>query len=60
MLDRNRAGNGESFEQRLRRLRWQIDSLPEKQRPHLCALADVIEKQHRRLQQLEPHTDDSD
>jgi len=43
MLDRKRAGRGESFARRLRRLRWQIDSLPEKQRPHLCALADAIE-----------------
>jgi len=41
---------GESFQQRLQRLRIKIDSLPETQRPHLSDLADAIAKQHRQLQ----------
>ena len=60
MFNRNRAESHESFEQRLKRLRWQIDSLPEAQRPHLYALADVIENQHRRLHHLEPPVHDTD
>jgi hypothetical protein len=42
--------SGESVEEKLRRLWVKIDALPEKQRPHLRALAEAIAEQHRRLQ----------
>ncbi len=45
------TGAGESFHERLERLRIKIDSLPESQRPHLYGLADSIARQHRRLEQ---------
>ena len=60
MSKRKRTEAGESFEQKLTRLRWKIDFLPEEQRPHLHALAEVVEKQHQRLKHLEPHTHDAD
>ncbi|HUT92430.1 MAG TPA: hypothetical protein VMY37_23240 [Thermoguttaceae bacterium] len=60
MSHRKRPKTGESFEEKLTRLRWKIDSLPEKQRPHLYALADAIERQRQRLQQLEPPIHDAD
>ena len=51
---------GEGFEGRLVTLRWKIDALPEPQRPHLHALADVIEQQHRRMHQRETQPHDGD
>ena len=60
MSHRKRPKTGESFKEKLTRLRWKIDSLPEEQRPHLHALAEVIEKQHRRSQQLETRPHDGD
>jgi hypothetical protein len=45
-----RTEAGESFQQRLQRLRIKIDSLPEAQRPHLVDLAETIARQHRQLQ----------
>ncbi len=41
--------NSNCFEQELRRLCLKIDALPQEQRPHLLALADVIRDQHRKL-----------
>ena len=54
--DRERqTGSDESFQQRLQRLRLQIDSLPETQRPHLVDLAETIARQHRQLQNRVSH-----
>jgi len=39
---------GESFQQRLQRLRLKIDSLPEAQRPHLLDLAETIARQAKK------------
>jgi hypothetical protein len=53
-----RAEAGESFEERLQRLRIQIDSLPQRHRPHLVDLAEAIARQHRQLQnRVSPHHD---
>jgi hypothetical protein len=51
---------GESFEQKLNRLRIKIDSLPQSQRPHLIDLADAMTRQHRQLQTRIPHNNDAD
>jgi hypothetical protein len=51
---------GESFQQRLQRLRLKIDSLPETQRPHLIDLAETIARQHRQLQNRVSHNHDAD
>ena len=51
---------GESFQQRLHRLRLKIDSLPETQRPHLIDLAETIARQHRQLQNRVSHHHDAD
>ena len=51
---------GESFQQRLQRLRLKIDSLPEMQRPHLIDLAETIARQHRQLQNRVSHNHDAD
>jgi hypothetical protein len=51
---------GESFPQKLQRLRIQIDSLPETQRPHLYDLADAIARQHQQLQNRTSHRHDAD
>jgi hypothetical protein len=51
---------GESFQQRLQRLRLKIDSLPETQRPHLVDLAETIARQHRQLQNRVSHHHDAD
>jgi len=45
-----RAEAGESVSERLKRLRINIDLLPETQRPHLIDLAETIARHHRRLQ----------
>lgn len=45
-----RTGAGESFHEKLERLRIKIDSLPQAQRPHLIDLAETIARQHRHLQ----------
>jgi len=55
-----RAEAGESFEERLQRLRIQIDSLPQRQRPHLVDLAEAIARQHRQLQNRVSHHHDAD
>lgn len=34
------------FQQKLEDLRWRIDFLPERERPHLHKLANVVEQQH--------------
>jgi hypothetical protein len=51
---------GESFQQRLQRLRLKIDSLPETQRPHLVDLAETIARQHRQPQNGVSHRHDAD
>jgi hypothetical protein len=51
---------GESFHERLQRLRIKIDSLPETQRPHLVDLAETIARQHRQLQNRVSHNHDAD
>lgn len=51
---------GESFQQRLQRLRLKIDSLPKTQRPHLVDLAETIARQHRQLQNRVSHNHDAD
>ena len=51
---------GESFQQRLQRLRLKIDSLPKTQRPHLVELAETIVRQHRQLQDRVSHNHDAD
>ena len=51
---------GESFQQRLQRLRSKIDSLPQAQRPHLVDLAEAIARQHRQLQDRVTHNHDAD
>ena len=50
MFKPRKTEGGESFEERLARLRLKIDSLPESHRPHLSELADAVARQHRRLQ----------
>ena len=49
---------GESFEEKLDRLRMRIDLLPESQRPHLVELADTIKRQLPRTKKHE-RTDDT-
>ena len=39
----------ETFQQKLDRIRLKIDLLPAEQRPHLYELADVVQRQHRRM-----------
>jgi hypothetical protein len=51
---------GETFQQKLRRLRLKIDSLPKTQRPHLVDLAQTIARQHRQLQNRVSHNHDAD
>jgi hypothetical protein len=51
VMSRNRETHtetGESFQQRLQRLRLKIDSLPETQRPHLVDLAETIARQAKK------------
>ncbi|MHB0959687.1 MAG: hypothetical protein ACYC0X_29750 [Pirellulaceae bacterium] len=56
--DRDVKQAGESFQQRLQKLRRKIDTLSETQRPHLIDLADTIARQHRQLQnRVSPHHD---
>jgi len=49
----------ETFEQKLQRLRVQIDLLPVAHRPHLYELADIIGENHRRLQNRKPRNHDA-
>ncbi len=50
--DRNPpAADRKNFHEKLQRLRLKIDSLPQTQRPHLIALAETIDREHRRLHQ---------
>ena len=51
---------GESFQQRLQRLRIKIDLLPQTQRPHLADLAETIARQHRQLQNRTSQRHDTD
>jgi len=48
---------GESFEQKLDKLRMRIDLLPESQRPHLYELADTIKQQLPRTKKHERKDD---
>ena len=48
---------GESFEQKLEKLRTRIDLLPESQRPHLYELADTIKQQRRQTEKHEHPND---
>jgi hypothetical protein len=48
--------NDPQFRDRLERLRLKIDALPEALRPHLVALAETIDCQHRRLQSRIAHS----
>ena len=50
---------GESFQQRLQRLRIKIDSLPEPQRPHLYDLAEAIARYQPHLQNRVSHDNDA-
>jgi hypothetical protein len=50
---------GESFPQRLQRLRLKIDSLPPTQRPHLVDLAEAIARQYRQLHHRTSANDDA-
>ncbi len=43
-----RTEAGESFQQRLQRLRIKIDLLPQTQRPHLVDLAETIARQAKK------------
>jgi hypothetical protein len=54
--NRERASE-ESFLDKLNKLRLKIDLLPARQQPHMRALADVIEQQHRQLKN-HAHQDD--
>ncbi len=58
MSEREAIAGDVDFQRRLEALRWKIDALPEPQRPHLAALADIIEKQHRRLHRREMQAHD--
>ena len=49
---------GESFEEKLDRIRMRIDLLPESQHPHLVELADTIKRQLPRTKKHE-RTDDA-
>ena len=60
MSEETRTERGESFEQRLGRLRLKIDSLPESQRPHLYELAEAIARQHQQWSSITPHGHDAD
>ena len=51
MSEDGRAKGAETFLQKLERLRMRIDLLPAEQRAHLFELADVVERQHRRMHQ---------
>ena len=46
---------GESFQERLQRLRIKINSLPEPQRPHLYDLAESIARYQLQLQNRVSH-----
>ena len=50
MSEHEQPQGGESFQQKLRRLRMKIDLLPETHRPYLHELADTIAAQHRKCQ----------
>lgn len=50
----DRPALDEDFVHRLETLRLKIDQLPAEHRPHLYELADVIAKQHQRLQTRGP------
>ncbi len=47
MLTSDELVNEDKFEQELCRLCRKIETLPQQQRPHLLALAEVIRQQHR-------------
>jgi hypothetical protein len=49
-MSREKTATGESFEQKLIRLRTRIDLLPPEQRPHLVELADAVSREHRHLE----------
>jgi hypothetical protein len=55
-----RTDAGESFQQKLQRLRLKIASLPKSQRPHLYGLADVIARQHEQLHNRTSQSHDVD
>jgi hypothetical protein len=59
-MSREEPLTGESFEQKLGKLRIKIDLLPESQRPHLADLAETIARQHRQLQHRTSHDHDAD
>ena len=49
MSEHERPKGDETFQQKLERLRRRLDLLPAEQRPHLLELADVVERQRRRM-----------
>ena len=51
---------GQTFEERLQRLRLKIDALPEAQRPHLVELAETLARQRRDLHSRVSHRHDAD
>ena len=59
MFGETRTDAGESFQQRLQRLRIKFDALPETQRHHLYELADAIAEQQRQLTRRMSQRDDA-
>ncbi|HID74534.1 MAG TPA: hypothetical protein EYP56_00890 [Planctomycetaceae bacterium] len=50
----------DDFLEELHRIRLRLDLLPAEQQPHLFALADTIDSQHRRLNKGKLQANDTD